>query len=121
MRRGGFKRGFRRFPLWRPLFWWPHMFMIGAFTFLLYDVMAYEFYRNDVQRIEEETGKPANELTEEELVTAMKRLDIKKLELTPQDRKNIANSQLPDTKYCIQCGTKLPSKAVYCSQCGKKV
>ncbi len=35
----------------------------------------------DVNRIEKETGNPAESLTEEQLLAAMKKLGIKKLEL----------------------------------------
>lgn len=39
----------------------------------------------DAARIERETGKSAESLTEEELLAAMKKLGIKKLELDDQD------------------------------------
>ena len=39
----------------------------------------------DAAKIERETGQPAENLTEEQLLAAMKKLGIKKLELTDQD------------------------------------
>jgi len=39
----------------------------------------------DVAKIERETGQPAENLTEEQLLAAMKKLGIRKLELDNQD------------------------------------
>jgi tRNA(Ile2) C34 agmatinyltransferase TiaS len=69
--------------------------MMGGFMYLLYDSMAYKLYDDDVGRIERETGKPARDLSEEELVVAMKRLGIQKLEVTPEDRDVISKSEKP--------------------------
>lgn len=69
--------------------------MMGGFLFLLYDSMVYKLYEDDVDQIEKETGKPVRELREEELTTAMKRLGIQKLEITPHDRDAIAQSKSP--------------------------
>jgi len=43
-------------------------------------------HRNQVTVIERETGKEAGDLTEEELVSAMRRLGIKRLEVTDDER-----------------------------------
>jgi hypothetical protein len=51
---------------------------------------AYKVSQPDVQRIEEHTGVPAEELTEEELVEAMRQLGIQKIELTDEDQAAIA-------------------------------
>lgn len=51
---------------------------------------AIKLHRQDVERIEEATGKSTDEMTEEELVSAMKRLGIKKLEVTPEDHERIS-------------------------------
>jgi len=93
--------------------------MTGGFMFLLYDAMAYKLYREDVARIERETGRPARELTEGELLAAMRRLGIQKLELTPEDREVITRKQR--ARYCIHCGAKLSLEAAYCSECGRKI
>jgi len=69
--------------------------MIGGFMYLLYDSIAYKLFANDVDRIERETGKGAKDLSEEELLTAMKRLRIQKLEITPEDREVISRSTQP--------------------------
>jgi hypothetical protein len=39
----------------------------------------------DIAKIERETGQPTENLTEEQLLAAMKKLGIKKLELDDQD------------------------------------
>ena len=46
---------------------------------------AYKLNKKDVEKIEKQTGKSADDLTEEELKAAMKRLGIKQLELTDED------------------------------------
>jgi hypothetical protein len=69
--------------------------MRGSFMYLLYDSIAYKLYANDVDRIERETGKRPKDLSEEELLTAMKRLKIQKLEITPDDREVISRSKQP--------------------------
>lgn len=51
---------------------------------------AIKLHRQDVERIEEATGKSTDEMTEEELVSAMKRFGIKKLEVTPEDHERIS-------------------------------
>ena len=89
-------RPFRWYPIWwRPLYWMPWTMMMGGFMYLLYDSMAYKLYDDDVGRIERETGKPARDLSEEELVAAMKRLGIQKLEVTSEDRDVISKSEKP--------------------------
>lgn len=95
-------RGFMRwrpfwwYPLWwRPLYWMPWTMMLGGFMYLLYDSIAYKLYANDVNRIERETGKMTKDLSQEELLMAMKRLGIQKLEITPDDREIILKSKQP--------------------------
>ncbi|MCW4038354.1 MAG: hypothetical protein NWF13_06415 [Candidatus Bathyarchaeota archaeon] len=117
MMRGGFRGGFRRpygrfwgrpyrsfmwwrpfwwYPTWwRPLYWMPWAMMMGGFMYLLYDSMAYKLYDDDVGHVERETGKPVKDLSEEELVAAMKRLGIQKLEVTPDDRNIISKAKKP--------------------------
>ena len=59
---------------------------------LVYGTVAYELHRDDVQRIRAETAKPASDLTGDELLSAMKRLGIRKLELGKRDRGAIAQT-----------------------------
>jgi hypothetical protein len=93
--------------------------MIGAFMFLLYDSIAYKLSNSDVKQIERERGQSVNDLTEAELVTAMKRLDIEKLELTEEDKEAIVKSK-NETGYCTHCGIQMSSGTAYCATCGKR-
>lgn len=47
---------------------------------------AYKLGQRDVERIEQQTGKSAESLTEDELHTAMKKLGIKQIELSEADQ-----------------------------------
>jgi len=47
---------------------------------------VYKLSRNDVEAIERQTGRSADDLTEEELVATMKQLSINRLELSSEDR-----------------------------------
>jgi len=96
----------------------PWTLFLGGFAYLLYGSMAHKLRRDDVSRIEQDMGKHARELSEEELKAAMRRQDIEKLELTPEDRKAIAQSR--KQRFCVYCGAELSSDAKYCHRCGGK-
>ncbi len=104
-------------PLWRPILWWPRLFLMGGFMILLYESLAYKLRREDVRNIEHEVGKPVRELTEDELVAAMKRKGIQQHEVTSEDREVMARSWTK-ARYCRYCGTRLASDGGYCPQCG---
>ena len=53
---------------------------------------AYKLSRSDVQRIETESGKSAADLSEEELLAAMRKLGIQKLELNEDDKGAVAQA-----------------------------
>ena len=76
-------------PMWGPFYWWPRMFLMGSFLYFLFGSRPYKLHRDDVTVIERETGRDAGEMTEEELIATMRRLGIKKLELTPDEREAI--------------------------------
>ena len=86
---------------------------------------VYKLTQNDVERIEQETGKSAENMTEDELKSAMRNLNIRKIELTPDDAIHIeraANETAIETKkFCIYCGNQLDSNAKFCPSCGQKV
>lgn len=70
--------------------------MLGGFTILAVGGAAYAGYKlasRDVQRIEQQTGKSADDLTEEELVAAMEDLGIEKIELTDDDKAEIRKAE----------------------------
>ena len=63
--------------------------LVGGFTLLLVGGAAYGAYKlsqKDAERVEEYTGKNAEDLTEEELVAAMEALGIQSIELTDEDK-----------------------------------
>lgn len=54
---------------------------------------AYKFSQKDVERIEEHTGAPVEELTDEELQGAMKDLNIQPQEMTAEERAQLGAAQ----------------------------
>lgn len=78
-------------PMWRRGFWARWLWM-GPFMLLLFDTATYKLRKSDVGRIETATGRSATDLTEEELVAAMRKLGIQKLELADDDEAAIAES-----------------------------
>jgi hypothetical protein len=83
----------------------------------------YKLTQNDIQRIERETGKSAENMTEGELKAAMKKLGIQKLELTPEDKAEInkVGNEAETKRFCTYCGAQLESDAKFCSSCGQNV
>lgn len=96
---------------------------------------AYKLQQEDAKKIEQSTGKKVEDLTEEELVTSMKKLGIKSIELTEEDETKLEKSQQGDDtqpqdtspaptgakKFCSNCGAKLGATVKFCSECGQKV
>lgn len=84
---------------------------------------VYKLTQNDIQRIEQETGKSAENMTEAELKAAIKRLGIKKLEITPEDEMEInkVGGEVETKRFCQYCGAQLDSNAKFCPSCGQKV
>jgi hypothetical protein len=74
------------------MLWWPRLFFMGSFLIFLFGAKPYKLHRDDVKAIERETGTQAEDLTEDEIITAMKKLGIKKLELSPDEREVIERS-----------------------------
>lgn len=72
-------------PYWRPLPW-------GMFTLLLLGGTMYKLQNEDIDSIERDTRRKAEDLTEEELVSTMRRLGIKRLELTEEDRRKLEST-----------------------------
>jgi len=64
-------------------------FFFGTATILLLGGIAYKIHNDDIARLEKKVGKPAENLTEAELLKAMKDLGIKKLEITTADNEEI--------------------------------
>jgi nucleoid-associated protein YgaU len=60
--------------------------LVGGATLLLVGGAAYKMGQSSVQQIEQHTGKPADQLSQEELETAMDELGIEEQELTAEDQ-----------------------------------
>jgi hypothetical protein len=72
---------------------WARWLMMGPAMLLLFGgAAAYKLQRDDARRIETATGKSATDLTEEELLAAMKKLGIQKLELNEEDKAAVSQA-----------------------------
>ena len=94
--RRGFGRVFgrrRMFMPFRRMFWWPRLFLWGGFMYLLFGSMMYKVRRDDATVIERDSGKQVKDMTEEELVAAMKRLGIKSLEISDDERATVERNR----------------------------
>ncbi|MFX1474599.1 MAG: zinc ribbon domain-containing protein [Promethearchaeota archaeon] len=76
---------------------------------------VYKLRRKDAARVEQETGKPASEMTEKELKAAMKRLRIRELEVAPEDQEEVTAS------FCPHCGEPIEKDDRFCVNCGASV
>ncbi len=76
-------------PMWPGMMWPNMMLLMGAFTILLYGSRPVKLRKTDVKVIETDAGKSVEELTEEELIDALKRLEIEKMELNDEDRAQV--------------------------------
>jgi hypothetical protein len=88
--------------------------------------IAVKMHRRDVERLQKETGKAPEEMTEEELTLAMKQLGIKSLELTPDEKLRIERvaAEPPEPDHagkCPQCGAPIAGGDSFCGSCGQPV
>lgn len=70
--------------------------ILGGFAVLAIGGAAYGTFKlatRDVQKIEQHTGRSADDLTEQELIAAMQELGIEKIDLTDADKAEIARAQ----------------------------
>ena len=72
--------------------------MLGSFVFLALGRAAarYKLHWRDVEKVEQATDKRAEDLTETELLAAMKQLGIQKLELTPEDETALEEAEIEE-------------------------
>lgn len=88
--------------------------------------MAVKMHQHDFERLQKETGKAPEEMTEEELTLAMKKLGIKSLELTPDEKLRVERSaaespELDRASKCPQCGAPLIGDESFCGSCGQPI
>jgi cell division septal protein FtsQ len=70
--------------------------ILGGFTVLAIGGAAYGGFKlatRDVQNIEQHTGRSADDLTEQELISAMEDLGIQKIELTDADKAEVTRAE----------------------------
>lgn len=89
---------------------------------------AYKMRDRDVEKLENHYSRPVEDLSEKEIVSGMRTLDIEKIELDDEDRSKVykADSEDEDFKgagirYCIQCGELLKHDGSFCPSCGSKI
>ena len=84
-------------------------------------------HKDDIERIENETGKSIEDLSEKDIKKAMKKLKIKSIELTDDDEgelDGISDDDVPSkgtSKFCSHCGEKIKSDSNFCAKCGKEL
>jgi hypothetical protein len=73
-------------------------FLLGTATVLLVGGAAYKLGQSQAQQVQQHTGKPPEDLSQEELEQAMDDLGIEEQEITPQEMQQIesmAQSEQP--------------------------
>jgi uncharacterized protein HemX len=60
--------------------------LVGGAALLMVGGAAYKMGQSQAQQIQQHTGKPPEDLTQEELEQAMDDLNIEEQEITPQDQ-----------------------------------
>jgi len=85
-------------------------------------------HKDDIERIENELGKPIEDLSEKDIKKAMKKLGIKSIELTDDDEQEldgISDDEDTSTKkssnFCSHCGAKASPGSNFCAGCGKEL
>jgi len=71
--------------------------MVRGATLLLVGGAAYKIGQSQAQQIQQHTGKPPEDLTQEELETAMDELGIEEQELTAEDQVAIDAEEISDS------------------------
>ena len=94
--------------------------LIGGATMLLVGGAAYKLGQKSVDQIEEYTGKPADQLSEQELEHAMNELDIQEEEITDADMAAIEAEAIDDAPAPTQAAAPAaPAQADYIAELKK--
>ncbi|MBN2152251.1 MAG: zinc ribbon domain-containing protein [Candidatus Lokiarchaeota archaeon] len=76
----------------------------------------------DAQKVESSTGKPVEELTEEDLKAAMNRLGIQRIELTPEEQRQVAGPHHAEGEFeCSECHAAVTATQKFCPSCGAEL
>ena len=86
---------------------------------------SYKLRDRDVEKLENHYGRPAEDLSEQEITTGMSKLGIQKIELDDDDRARVYKEDEKEEgfkasgqKYCSHCGTLTLQDAAFCQNCG---
>ncbi|MHA1245453.1 MAG: zinc ribbon domain-containing protein [Candidatus Heimdallarchaeota archaeon] len=89
---------------------------------------SYKLRDRDVERLENHYGRPAEDLTEDEITSGMRKLNIQKIELDDDDRARVYKSDEKEEgfkssgqKYCSHCGDMTVQGASFCTNCGAAI
>lgn len=101
--------------------------LFGSFIYLaIAGSRPYKLYPEEVERIETHTGKSTEDMTEDELKSSMRDLNIENREVSDEEFNRIneqtgkSTSDAKSAVYCSYCGAKLAGLAKFCSSCGSK-
>ncbi|MFX0096892.1 MAG: zinc ribbon domain-containing protein [Candidatus Hodarchaeota archaeon] len=69
---------------------------------------------DDLDRIEEEMGKTVEDMTEDELIDAMKKMGIKEQKFTSKDKEKV----IEEIDFCPNCESSIEPGEEFCPYCG---
>ncbi|MFX0090635.1 MAG: zinc ribbon domain-containing protein [Candidatus Hodarchaeota archaeon] len=121
----------RQIPLYRP--WWgsrrrflyTRRLIVGSAVIIVMvnSTNSYKLYQEDIEKIERDCGRSIEDITETELIEAMNRLGIRRLDLSNQEERIVVNAVEKESRgivkaYCTQCGSVIEKETRFCIQCG---
>jgi len=68
----------------------------------------------DLDKIEEETGTTVEDMTEDELIDAMKKMGIKEQKLSSKDKEKVVE----EIEFCSNCESSIEPEEDFCPYCG---
>ena len=102
--------------------------LFGGFIYLaVAGSRPYKLQPDEIERVEQHAGKPAEDLTEEELKSSMNHLNIENREVSDEEYNRINEQNGKSTSddksgaYCKFCGAQLTGPGKFCANCGSKV
>lgn len=81
MRRGVMRRTARRTS--RRMF--RRRLIVGSATLFMVGGIAHKLSQNDAQKVEQQAGKPVDQMSEQELQAAMQKADVREQQMTSED------------------------------------
>lgn len=109
-----------------PMYPFMHRIILGSWIYLWVAGSYYKFAPTEVEQIEQYNGKSTKKLTEKELISSMKTLEIENREVSNAEIAKIdemtGKAKSDKTVYCSYCGAKIAnSNAKFCTQCGSRL